>query len=621
MNYVNGVVLLICAAIEIYVLRWNNLISISGIFFVLKYALLSIFVFNAAPSKIDQARSITPWFLFVVSLLAILGLTPESSIQDQTFRILTLSNYLFYSTLFLYSYISLGTSFGLIPEERSIQKDKAYTLARHPIYYFSCLLTLNFLATNISLQNAVCFFILVICSTLRALKEESFLSANTEYADYCKKTPFVSLTGLFLAIPAILALVLNSKSLNRDKSEIPIVVFSDVKFYSISPLEFDDWTSIFIANHLLVDLIQGPNQNRTSACKIVSNKCFNKECLRTRVELKCLDLRGCSNHPIKKQIIQYELASVLNKKNWILPGYSKCESQENICLEFNTVENIADRLNSIYLRVGWSQFSKHAKSSQFGYGSHCSMAEAISNKSNKIILRSKSSFPDIHFKTKPSNDPDISYVPVATESSSVNKININTPIAYYSVSNPKLDFKKLPWNQNSVASIINNHLTKFDFVFKNELPFQVVPKGIVLPVASTTSNKRPYRYKLPNYINDCENLEKALNDLWKQQSHATRAECADLNNTIQDIVLKGGDWSGFLSPLSPGAPYLNSIHEQYFSQNSNDAWVKSKDGERSYTLIGIGRTNLYVNKERICGVQDNYLGLSNLHISDFTFCQ
>jgi hypothetical protein len=446
------------------------------------------------------------------------------------------------------------------------------------------------------------------------------LNANDEYAEYRKKTPFITLTGLSLALPALIAFPLNAQHFEAQKKQDPVTVYSDVQFYSINPLEFDDWSSIFIANHLLVDLIQGQNHSRKSACKISSNACLDKSCNRKRVELACETLKGCSGETITNEIIQNEISEILTKKNWILPGFKQCLSKGKVCLEFNGLQNIEERLNSIYLRLGWSQFDSKKLNSFFGYGTHCAKISSIANKTDVIILESKSNFPDIHFKTKLQESFDVSYIAPINARANVAKIKINTPIAYYSVSNPKFVFKKLPWNYATTTSLIKKHLMKFDFIFKNELPFQVVPKGNELSTNSSVPNKVQYLYKLPNYINDCESLKKELNKNWEIERHSAKAECADLNTTIQDIVLKGKKWDGFLSPLSPGAPYLSSLHDQYFSPDSNDAWIKNQHDTISYSLIGVGRTNLYVNRKKICDVRDNYLGLSNLHISDFVFC-
>lgn len=620
MKFINGLVLAMCLAIELYFQPQKNLISISGIFFLAKYLLLVVFTLRASPSKRDQAKEITPWALFLISLMSILALSPVSAGESSISKVVTLANYLFYSTLFLFSYVSLGTSFGLIPEERTIRKTNAYRITRHPIYYFSVLLVLNFLASNLNLKNIVCFLILALCSTLRAIKEESLLIANADYADYRNKTPFVTPTGLALALPALLALFLNYQKLSTEHSQRTITVYSDVKFYSINPLEFDDWSSIFIANHLLVDLTQGPNIHRTPACRISSDTCTDKTCQRKRIELTCEKLIGCSGEIIDKGIIQQETSSILNKKNWILPGYIECSSRDNVCLEFDAVENTKERLNSIYLRVGWSQFDKSKEKNPFGFGTHCATTGSIVNKSDLIILKSKSDLPSIHFGSSSHKSFDISYSIPSNDQKNIKEININTPIAYYSVSNPKFDYGSLPWNNANTIDLIKKHLVKSDLIFKNEIPFQIVPKGKEIAKDSINFSKRPFIYKLPDYINDCELLENDLNIFWHQQGFQTKAECADLNVTIQDIVLKKKKWDGFLSPLSPGAPYLNSLHDQYFSKNSNDAWVKSKHDSITYSLIGVGRTNMYVNTQKICGIQDNFLGLSNLHLSDFVFC-
>ena len=85
-------------------------------------------------------------------------------------------------------------------------------------------------------------------------------------------------------------------------------------------------------------------------------------------------------------------------------------------------------------------------------------------------------------------------------------------------------------------------------------------------------------------------------------------------------MVASSDWDGFLTPLTPSFPSKKSIEDQYFNSSSNEAWITHKNAANYFQLLAISGSLLDLNPKKICGITSNVMGLGDLHVSDFVYC-
>lgn len=628
MKYFNLSIIFLCALLEAIVLDYHFKFQVQTIFFAVKY-LIILFLLIVGKKSSKHSSSIISWAVVISSYVPVLLLRPLDYLLPGWIYFFSIANYLFYSVLIVFSYISLGDSIGLIPEKREIRRNGAYEISRHPIYFYSFMLLTNFLACNLSSWNIFLWITMGVSLAGRAFLEEKYLRQFPDYIEYITNTKLLTGRAVLMSLPSMILLMISLNAMIFAKKSQPrtISYASDVSFYSLNPTKYDDWTSAFISNHVLARLIDDREGNPSNAiCFNFKSECVSdtNKCERIRVELNCKAIVGCSGKKLTLEKIKSEFDEILSKKNWLLPNHKSCKSKNGVCVELDQVANLTERLSSIYFRFGWSDIETEAGSSElFGFGSHCtSLSRIYNNIKQDYYLESRSEeLPSIRVLISPKIQSDIYSYENPIAKNQLKKLIINTPVAYYVVSHDQLDFDSLPWNSSKTLALVRDHLAGEGLIFKNNLPFNAVPFGRDPTYFKLKNNiKEKREFLLPAFISTCDVLAEKLTKMWKEEGSNSTASCADLNETVQNTVLTGKKWDGFLSPLTPGAPYRDAIHDQYFSSKSSDAWIKNNGDIKSYYLIGLGLTPLYVDHNTICGVRDFYLGLSDLHISDFRFC-
>jgi protein-S-isoprenylcysteine O-methyltransferase Ste14 len=84
----------------------------------------------------------------------------------------------------LWSLLSLGRSFGLVPANRGLRTGGPYGLVRHPLYAFYFVSWTGYLLENPVVRNILVFSVAFVCQLLRMQREEVFLRQDTAYQAY-----------------------------------------------------------------------------------------------------------------------------------------------------------------------------------------------------------------------------------------------------------------------------------------------------------------------------------------------------------------------------------------------------------------------------------------------------
>jgi protein-S-isoprenylcysteine O-methyltransferase Ste14 len=98
--------------------------------------------------------------------------------------------------LTLFSYASIGRSWGVIPAQRKIVSRGMYRWVRHPIYSSYQIFNIGFLINNPSVYNFGVALLCLLSQVIRISAEEKFLEQDPAYREFQKKVrwrlfPFV----------------------------------------------------------------------------------------------------------------------------------------------------------------------------------------------------------------------------------------------------------------------------------------------------------------------------------------------------------------------------------------------------------------------------------------------
>ena len=97
----------------------------------------------------------------------------------------------------VWSKVTLGRSFGLLPARRKLVTGGPYRVVRHPIYFGYLLAHLGFLPANFSWRNAAVLAALYVVQVLRLRREEAVLSQDPAYRAYMAGTRWRLVPGIF----------------------------------------------------------------------------------------------------------------------------------------------------------------------------------------------------------------------------------------------------------------------------------------------------------------------------------------------------------------------------------------------------------------------------------------
>jgi len=551
-----------------------------------------------------------------------------------------LSTTLFYLGISVWSYLILGKNLSVVPALREVVSNGPYQFVRHPIYACYLHLALSYLIILPGLINGIAALIVFAGLFLRAREEESLLATDPAYVLYRQRNSNKFFSVLFsfpLFILFTLALLFQISPIQKSAAPEPMILQFAHPATSLNPLVYDDWSSVFIGNHIYPRFIheesrpEVPSVARDLILNCKDGTELNSQCPVLRLTFSIAPFSDCEGRDYSAQDIKAEFFQIIGKKSWILPHMRECEAEgSDICVDLPNAPDIKRRLSNLYTRFGWSKAT--AADKNIGAGPYC--LSIISRKGDEIQagkLQSKASvnLPRlIHFHTSIDVERHFNIALYGTsELLTGQRVNVmtHTPLGYYVVTNPKKKNHWIPWNTNSTKAIIKSHFQHFNLIYSADHQIgEVLPKGTASSTEAVEYGKSDLAstLALPDYIPQCQILSEQLNLHWRAKRLRSRAECINTSYFVEQMMTdKARKWGGFLTPLSPGAPGRNAIHYQYFSADSAEAWTGSeKQSDQYYYLVGIGQSFVTVDNSTICGLKPNSMGHGDIFITDFAPC-
>lgn len=405
----------------------------------------------------------------------------------------------------------------------------------------------------------------------------------------------------------------------------------------LQPTLYDDWETVFIGNHIYPRLL--PDENNPSlpsltnevtvACSEPIGRDVGPNCRRLRISFTPKPFTDCKGRRYEVDDLRKEFESLLTAKSWAVPGWQRCVDTPNtVCVTGKNTGDVGRRLQNVNFRFGWSKRGK--EDTVFGAGPYCLMATPGTDGSIKSgVLDPRDGgarLPRIEFTVGGGKNADFDISLYGSKDllkGHRKNVQAHTPLAYYVVTNPSLEGRRLPWNTEKTRTLIREHFIPRD-VFYSRAPEieRLVPAGAAL-VGKATSRlaDSSTKFIIPDYLPDCRNLAAALTAFWSGEGGA-KAECGDIVSYIQGRVReKRGNWSGFLVGLSPGDAGRDAIKLQYFSKDSTDSLTYDyPNPDALYYLAGIGQSMVTVDGQRVCELKPNALGLGNIFITDLLGC-
>ena len=119
-------------------------------------------------------------------LLGLLAANVQSDIRLMIFGFIVTVGGLGFS---LYSLHTLGRSFSIIPQARTLVKSGPYKYLRHPLYVGEIVATLGFVLSHLTPATIAVLAVLVALQIYRAVQEEKVLASTfSEYEGYMSRT-------------------------------------------------------------------------------------------------------------------------------------------------------------------------------------------------------------------------------------------------------------------------------------------------------------------------------------------------------------------------------------------------------------------------------------------------
>mgnify|MGYP000969617745 FL=1 len=157
---------------------------------------LLFFFFLTRRQSAQVDRSFRDWLIPVGTVVLSMTLQPEST-SDTGWLGWSSSLQALGLAAMVYSLLSLGKSFGIMPANRTVVVHGAYAVVRHPLYASELFFYFGFLAGNFNWFNLLKIFLIFLGQLWRIRQEERVLNSDHRYRDYCHRVQHRLLPGLF----------------------------------------------------------------------------------------------------------------------------------------------------------------------------------------------------------------------------------------------------------------------------------------------------------------------------------------------------------------------------------------------------------------------------------------
>jgi len=547
---------------------------------------------------------------------------------------------IFYYFLLFISYLSLGENFSVLPAYKQISNRGAYTLLRHPIYSSYIHISAIIVILSGHIFNLLLFLIFFLLIYLRSLREEKILILGDKsyLSKFDKKNRFFS---VWITLPLILLGIVTvftpTKNQISDSSSVKVQLGFPV--LALDPKIYDDWSSVFIGNHIYYRFFSEKNRQWDYAIArdfVIS--CLDRKtnqdiesCDQIQVKFNLNPFSDCNDNVLSKDILAREFNEILKEKTWVLPNFRACyETGYDLCYQGKSVKDIQRRLGNLYFRFGWSL---NGKGKKIGSGPYCLEVKEKNEKSifsGRLVPKSGLDLPVIEFFTSGQSGEKYNFALYGhskLQTDHYMMIPAQTPLAYYMVTNKKWASYNVPWNEKAFKDDLRKYLMEENLIYddySSEKLINFVSSGS----AAVKPNKKPFKsdqfavISLPDYLPGCKNSANFLKKGLEKKYKKIIVQCENTSKLIDEkLRLKQGSWDVFLSPLSPGAPGRESIQYQYFSSDSKESWTeKYKEPTELYYLAGIGQSWVVIDRVKICGLNPNPLGQGDILVTDMKMC-
>ncbi len=151
----------------------------------------ALFVLRSEPAAVSHSP--LDWALAIASTGAPFLFAPSGEGLLPAARLLIVLGVL----LQIGGLLSLNRSFGLVAARRQIKTSGLYRWIRHPLYASYLLSYLGYVLSNSSAANAVTCLLAALLLVARLLREERFLSRDSEYVLYMRHVKYRVLPLVF----------------------------------------------------------------------------------------------------------------------------------------------------------------------------------------------------------------------------------------------------------------------------------------------------------------------------------------------------------------------------------------------------------------------------------------
>jgi protein-S-isoprenylcysteine O-methyltransferase Ste14/uncharacterized membrane protein (UPF0127 family) len=163
---------------------------------ILVHNTLLFFLFLTRRKSVDTSSRVFDWLVPILTMVTAMLLRPHS-MNNPSISLISAVIQSVGIVFIVFSLLSLGRSFGIMPANRRIKYLGAYTIVRHPVYTSELIFYLSFFLGNLSLRNGLLIMLIITGQLWRSIAEEKILSKDNKYREYMNRVRYRFIPGLF----------------------------------------------------------------------------------------------------------------------------------------------------------------------------------------------------------------------------------------------------------------------------------------------------------------------------------------------------------------------------------------------------------------------------------------